>query len=339
MDAPFFIVGASRSGTTLLRLLLNAHSCLAVPHEFKYFTLLPAGTAAEQWRTPGLSETHYQEFVRHFLNQRAHVFEDIGLERLEREIIAHPKRDLRTPYRIAAEAWAHHYGKTHWGEKTPHNLFYADVLADMFPAARFLYLIRDPRAVVRSMNKIDYFSRDTAINALNWRLAATRGREILTASVPAHQRMTVRYEDIVLDTEQHLQRICAFIGVSFEPSMLEFHKKSREFMPSLIRTPTVTRSVTSKHADKWKTDLSPSEIGLIESLCSGQMRTLGYEPIGATPSLKNRLDMLLKLLYWKVQQWRHRDTRPREISYRILGRTRNRLSNLLSNLFGSNSLA
>ncbi len=313
----------------MLRLMLNAHSRLAVPHEFKYFTELPDGVPAAQWQAPGLSEAEYRAFIRRFLTRRTYVFEHVGLKRLEDDILSRPERDLRTPYRIAAEAWTRHHGKERWGEKTPQNLFYADVLADMFPEARFVYLVRDPRAVVRSMNAITYFSGDTALNALNWHQAATHGYALLEASVPARQRLTVRYEDVVRDPETHLRRICAFVGEAFEPALLEFHKDSEKYMGPKIRTPSITQSVDAKHIDRWKAALSPREVGVVEAICGPAMASFGYAPSGASPGPLGRLDILAKTLYWKLQQRRQPDRRGHEISYPMFGRTRSRLRRLL----------
>lgn len=314
----------------MLRLMLNAHPRLAVPHEFKYFTELPEDVPAAQWRTPGLSEAEYRAFVRRFLTRRMYVFEDVGQEQLEEDILSRPERDLRTPYRVAAEAWARCYGKERWGEKTPYNLFYADVLADMFPGARFIYLVRDPRAVVRSMNAIVYFSDDTALNALNWRHAATHGYALLKTSVPARQRITMRYEDVVRDPEVHLRRICAFLGVTFETAMLEFHKDSRKYMAPTIRTPSVTQSVSDEHISRWKADLSTAEVGLVEAICGPAMASAGYAPTGAPLSPLGRLDKLMKMAYWNVQQWRHPGRRGHEVTYPMFGRARKRLRRLLS---------
>lgn len=67
MKSPIFIVGANRSGTTLLRLILNAHSRIAIPEEVVYFGSFMAGVPIEKWRSPGLSEEAYSDFVHDFV--------------------------------------------------------------------------------------------------------------------------------------------------------------------------------------------------------------------------------------------------------------------------------
>ena len=173
--SPFFIVGASRSGTTLLRLMLNSHPSVAVPHEMDYFHKAIPLSLLRRWQNPGLSAEAFERLIDGWLDSRRYVFEDVGLEHVRKAILDGP-RDLRAPFSRAMQQWAAHHGKSRWGAKTPKNLFFVDIIAEMFPRARFIYLARDPRAVVRSMNNFEFFSDDTVINAFNWRTAATEGR-------------------------------------------------------------------------------------------------------------------------------------------------------------------
>ena len=70
MGAPFFIVGASRSGTTMLRLLLNAHPNIGVPKELAYFERCARFTDLENWKSLSLTTDAYRTFVRGFLQKR-----------------------------------------------------------------------------------------------------------------------------------------------------------------------------------------------------------------------------------------------------------------------------
>ncbi|NNF57301.1 MAG: sulfotransferase [Rhodothermaceae bacterium] len=330
MNAPFFIVGASRSGTTMLRLMLNAHSRLAVPEEFKYFNTLAGQVDLAQWRTPPELEVGYLALVQTFLQRRRHVFEELGIERLEVEILRDPERTLRAPYRIAAEAWARHHSKVRWGEKTPQNLFYADVLLDMFPGARFVYVARDPRAVVASMNRITYFSGDTVLNALNVRRAMGEGYTVFCRAVPPSRRFDVRYEDLVRDPEAALCAICTFLGERYEPGMLAFHRHAAMFMAPVIRTPAVTGPVSDAHTAKWKQTLRPAEVAVVESVCEDAMQAWGYEPVAASLPPLRRLDQAAKWAYWNWKGWQHRHRRGYTVHYPALHRTRVRLRSLFA---------
>lgn len=319
MASPVFIVGASRSGTTMLRLMLNAHSRLGVPQEFKYFNSSPHLDWVN-WREPGLREEQYRRFVRGFLERRKHVFEGIGIEDLEKQIVGSQVRDLREPYRLSGEAWARHYGKQRWGEKTPHNLYYVDILFDMFPDARFIQIVRDPRAVVASMNQIPYFSSDSAFNALNWMQAVTVGFELLRVSVPESHRMTLRYEDLVSDPGECVGTICRYIGEPFEPQMLDFYRDSSKYMGTVIRTKSITQPVSSAHAEKWKETLSREDIALVESICRDEMAQFNYEPSGEPLRPRAMISKAVKSAYWRWKAWDHRSKRGHTVQYPMFAR-------------------
>ncbi|HET6566635.1 MAG TPA: sulfotransferase [Rhodothermales bacterium] len=319
MESPVFIVGASRSGTTLLRLMLNAHSHLALPQELKYFNSFPH-LDWPNWRRPQLREEQYRRFVRHFLERRQHIFDSVGIRDLDRQILDSHSRDLREPYRVAVEAWASHFGKQRWGEKTPHNLYYVDILHDMFPNARFIQIVRDPRAVVASMNNSVYFPGDTAFNALNWLQAVTVGYELVRNTVPESQLLTLRYEDIVADPAGCLQATCGFIGERFEPAMLDFHRDSSRYMGTVIRTETVTQPVSSVHADKWKETLSRPDIVLVESICRSEMTRFNYEPTGASLPASAMMNKAIKSAYWKWKTRGRRAQRGQTVQYPMFAR-------------------
>ena len=325
-DAPFFIVGASRSGTTLLRLMLNAHSRLGVSDELKYFNTIAPHADLSAWRAPGLDAAAFARLVDGWLHRRREVFRGMDLDGLRHTILT-GEWTLRAPYAAAAAAWARHHGKARWGEKTPRNLFYADLLTDMFPAARFLYVARDPRAVVASMNRAPYFSNDAVLNALNVRRAAGEGYALLCTSVPAERRCAVRYEDLVAEPEATVQAVCAFLGEAYEPAMLDFHRTSARYLAHEIQTPAVARPVDAAHAGAWTHRLRPAEIAAVEAICADALDAWGYVPTGTALPASARLDRAAKQAYWSWKGWQHRDERGYAVHYAPLaGLRRNALT-------------
>jgi hypothetical protein len=328
-QSPFFIVGASRSGTTLLRLMLNAHSQLAVPDELKYFDALIATTEIEDWRNPNVSWPEYRDFVDRFLHQRANVFPELNLPEVKDLILAYGSPNLRIPYQTVLKLWTRHHGKNKWGEKTPSNLFFADILVDMFPAARFIHLVRDPRAVVRSMVAIDYFSDDIVFNTLNWRQATRQGFDLLHKSVPAPQLKTVKYEDLVQSPQNTLESVCDFLRVDFENAMLYYHEHANENMGQPIKTPSIERPPKPSNISKWKRDLTTTEVATVESLSRHEMEYFGYRASEVAGSIKSQFNVVIKLIYWHVQRMRSRNRRAFQIRYPMLSRLRNRLRRLI----------
>ena len=331
MSAPVFIVGANRSGTTLLRLILNAHPRIGIPDELIYFHSFLAGVPIEHWRDPDLSTEEYKSFVDRFLTENCRPLDELDKGALKEEILA-GARDFRRPYRCALEAWARHHDKDRWGEKTPGNLFYADVLLEMFPKAQFLYMIRDPRAGVASMQGVSFFPDDVVFNALSRRKHDVRGRVLLERSVPDTQRMTVRYEDLVRAPESQTRAICRFLGEDFSPQMLHFHRDADDYMTDEAEeryNATATRPITDDRIDAWCDRLAPDQVAAVESICHDIMQRFQYEPTEHALSLATRGTMIVKKAYWALQCWRHRDVRHYTVKSQFLERTRTRLHTLV----------
>ncbi|WP_052849969.1 sulfotransferase family protein [Streptomyces avicenniae] len=184
---PVFVIAPVRSGSTLLRMALGAHSRLHAPHELHFRRLeVRCGTR---------------------LAERALSVLDLGRTDLE-----HLLWD-RVLHRELVRS-----GKQCLVEKTPSNAFVHDRLAACWPDARFVFLLRHPAAIARSWHEADPVRRDpeqAAHDALRYMRAVERAR----AALPGH---TVRYEELTDDPEAALRALCAFLGEEFEPGMVEY---------------------------------------------------------------------------------------------------------------------
>ncbi|QBI53108.1 sulfotransferase family protein [Streptomonospora litoralis] len=188
LDRPIFVISPVRSGSTLLRLLLNGHSQLHAPHELHIRRL----------------EVHF----RTKLSQRA--MDACGLQRGD---IEHLLWD-RVLHRELVRA-----DKDFIVEKTPSNAFVWKRIAACWPDARFICLLRHPASIAKSWHEADPEKRtaeQAAEDALRYMNAVQRAREGLPSS------HTVRYEDLTADPAGELQRICDHLDLEFEPRMLEY---------------------------------------------------------------------------------------------------------------------
>lgn len=332
MKPPIFIVGANRSGTTLLRLILNAHSNIAIPEELQYLQSRPAGIPIEQWRNPGIDKDRYFRYVTRTLKQREAMLPGLDIDALRDEILQTGQGDFRTPYVVMLENWMRLQGKKRFGEKTPGNLFYADILQEWFPGAKFIYVVRDPRAGVSSMMETSFFPGDLVFNAMSRRKFATEGRNRLERAVPTDQRVTIRFEDLVNKPEETVKALCEFIEEEFEPEMLRFHKNASKFMSPQASSDfnaAATRPIAPQIAEKWRQKLNRHQIAIIEHICAGEMQEFGYEPNGYPLRLRDRAEIMVKTLYWNVQCWRMRKARHYIIRYKMFSGLRNRSKKFL----------
>ena len=340
MNSPIFIVGANRSGTTLLRLILNAHTRIGIPEEVIYFGSFIAGIPIEQWRSPGLTEEVYSSFVQKFVSDSCMSLKGLKEVEITQRILSDTPFDFCKPYRHLLEAWATIHKKVRWGEKTPGNLFYADILLEMFPDAKFIHVVRDPRAGVSSMMNTNFFPKDIVFNALSRHKFMTKGRAILERSVPERQRMLLRYEDLVVEPEREVRKICKFLEEPFEPSMMAFYKESRQYMKKEAVSSfnkAATQPISSEMLDKWKSKLGKHKVAQIEHVCQEEMKEFGYEFENTSLRFKERSEILLKNIYWNLQMRRHQHIRHFTVKSLMFARFQHRLQKLIGMKDKSNS--
>lgn len=189
---PVFIMSPVRSGSTLLRLLLNAHSRLHSAHELHFRRLeVNAGTKlAEQ------------------------AMAELGLERADLEHLIWDRVLHRELVRS---------GKDVLVEKTPSNTFAYKRIAACWPDARFVFLLRHPASIARSWYEADPAKRteeEAALDALRYMRATERARRAL----PGH---VVRYEEMTEDPEAAMKAICSYLEIDFEPGMLDYGSRTQ----------------------------------------------------------------------------------------------------------------
>jgi len=318
ISAPFFIVGASRSGTTLLRLMLNKHPNICVPNElhfFKHFANifdLKEGTCV-------VPQAVFLNRVESYLTSREQVFGPGVVESCLNYVRHNKIKNIKKIYEAILKIWAQSEGKSHWGEKTPANLFYVDVLARMFPLAKFVYLLRDPRGVVNSMNKFKYLPSDTVVNTYNWHRSVTVGYSRLCASTREENRIEVKYENLVQDPSSSMQRILHFLQEPYDASVLSFYKDSEDVMNGRVLTPTIKRPVSAHRAYKWKDEMNPRDIAMVEYLCRPEMESMGYEVVSRQNlSLSSKVYALSTFKYCLFKEARREDQRFDTIGYTFL---------------------
>ncbi len=209
------IVGVPRSGTTLLRMMLDAHSALAIPPETGFLLPLAAldgamgdGRAAAQAIT---SADTWPDF-----HLDATAFET-AVARLGP---CTPAEVARTFYRT----YASRFGKARWGDKTPTYGTEIDKIAALLPEAHIVHIIRDGRDVMLSVRGLWFRPGDTVeACAEDWARRLARTREI---GQGLSHYLEVRYEALVTSPETTLKTVCRFVDLEFEPAMLRYHERA-----------------------------------------------------------------------------------------------------------------
>jgi hypothetical protein len=187
LRAPVFLLSSVRSGSTLLRLMLDSHPLVHAPHETHVRKL------GVEFRGPQV-----QQAMEAFGHRRAELEHLLWDRFLHRELAGSGKEILV--------------------EKTPSNVFVWQRFQKCWPDARFFFLIRHPLSIATSWHEADPERRP-------FDLAVTRTLHYMKALQRARRKLsgpTIRYEDLVADPEKETRRICDFLGVPWDPAMLEY---------------------------------------------------------------------------------------------------------------------
>ena len=282
------IVGSPRSGTTLLRLMIDAHPQVAIPPEtgFLYLGLnLVEGDASPRENffvrltqyppeAPGWNDFH--------LDAGAFRTE---LDRLEPFDLAD---GLRAFYRLYAARWS----KPRWGEKTPLYCRHLQTIERILPEAHFIHLIRDGRDATISLRE-RWFSpgHGIAIQASYWRDNVLTARE--EGQTCGHY-IEVRFEDLICNTESELRRICNFIKIDFDSRMLAHHEGATERLAEHLQRHRSDGSVLVSRDERlrqqqrssqapdparigtWRLMLSRKEAEVFNSIAGDALALFGY---------------------------------------------------------------
>jgi hypothetical protein len=293
---PIFIVGVERSGTTLLRALLGAHSGIAVSPETHFMRLAEAFGASE--RNAPEDFGRFWRALEQYLQLRAIA---IDLTRVDDLIEDAGARDFRTVFAAMLAAQAERTGKRRVGEKTPGHEHYLDRLLDWFPDAKVIFIHRDPRACAASALQAPWVKaqlhpkRPTAPLMRRKREChvAHKAKEWLSSSrIEVARRhdpriISVCYEALIAAPESALEPLCAFLGEAFEPAMLEAKQamlvdtnkdtlRWREWTVEHERR--AAAPIAGDRLDSWRSELTRPEIGMLEGVCAEGMAAFGYAP-------------------------------------------------------------
>jgi len=273
---PVFIVGAPRSGTTLLKVTLNRHPLLAVCGETHFFRRIYSRRAAfGDPSNPRNRDRIVSAYLAIEPARRLGMDLDVLRERMMREGVSW--RDLfGSMFRTYAAA----NGKIHAGEKTPRHALDVKTMCEWYPDCTIIHLVRDPRAAVYSLTQVPWASRSVLIGAREWYSLNTAAQAVSTRD----NYILLKYEDLVAQPEEQLRRLCNHIGLEFCEAMLQ--PDPAEFDPARPVQRAYSR-VTAARVGLWRTDLEPWQVMAIEAVADRRMQEFGYErqTNGATGSM------------------------------------------------------
>jgi Sulfotransferase family len=278
---PVFIVGTPRSGTTLLRLIVDSHPDISITPESSFlFRVTPLWDKV-------LSRGGRRDSISRLLGMLRlipQVKDWMPASCSPDEILAHCGQEITLAAVLDSiyHLYAIEKGKTIWGDKTPKNLYSIDAIFALYPNAKVVIVVRDCRDVALSLRKADFSKASYISSAIRWQndtdLAITAmGRH-------ADHVKLVKYEDLLSAPEETLKILLGFCGLREEPKLLEryathdddvVHTKSSLYM----------KPVSENNLAKWKTSMPDRDIRNIEALSKKGLAYFGYPVVNSNATI------------------------------------------------------
>lgn len=295
-DSSIFVVGAARSGTTLL------YHILLASNEFAVYD-------AETWLLEK-GKSRYGRLARDADRKRflddwidSGQFKRSGLSASDyREQVRDRKMSLPELLEHFMRSVAGAQGKPRWAEKTPNHVFHMADIKTGIPDAKFIHIVRDGRSVAASIRKVGWSGTRSvkpltqlAWAAKAWDYAVRHG--IRAAKSMKDDCLQVKYEEIVTNLPRALGRINEFLGTSIQESDV-----AASGFGALGKSNTAfgeqTGGVHAQALKRWQTDLSPEENEVLVRLIGPTLKALGYQVSNAPTALP--LYLHLKAMWWNA---------------------------------------
>ena len=214
------IVGSPRSGTTLLRFMLDSHPELAIPPETGFLKF------GRNFRGRGdqLRQKFYRAIVDYADPHPSWADFEIPAEVFWAALNEINPFNIYEGYRAFYRLYAHRHGKSRWGDKTPLYCLEMNVIRRVLPEARFIHIIRDGRDAALSLRQM-WFSPGWTIEtqAAYWRNCVLAARR---AGMGCADYLEIRYEDLILHARETLERVCSHIGFTYDDAMLNYYTRT-----------------------------------------------------------------------------------------------------------------
>lgn len=277
---PLFLIGMPRSGTKLLRGLLNQRGAVHIPdleteflpfwvrswerfgdladrgafHAFyEEMTVLPYFTYQREEGIPVLSEADWYAGCRAFTP--AGVFEAL----------------IRHDTEVGPESLGI------WGDKSPSYIHHIPLLREIFPNARFIHIIRDVRDHCLSMQKT--WGKNPIRAAQRWVDGVATARR--DAAALGSAALEIRYEDLLATPALVLKRCCALLEIPFDPAMLELRRATEN-----LGDARGIKGLKKDNAGKWRTAMDPRLRARVERVAADVLRALDYPVDHVGPAVR-----------------------------------------------------
>ncbi|MBT8127584.1 MAG: sulfotransferase [Gammaproteobacteria bacterium] len=274
---PIFMIGTQRSGSNLLRLMLNQLSEIASPHPPHIFERICP--LLDAYGDLNIDQNFNQliDDVCKLVELNPVEWQGVDLDRKGIFSRCKSSRRLAAIYQSIYDIYAEAQGAKTWCCKSLVNVNYIDIIEKHFVDPKYIYLYRDGRDVAISFQKAVVGEKHIYNIATDWVQTQEKALELMDR-INADRFFSVSYEQLTTSPEKVAKRLCKFLGVKYNNSMMDFYKTSeaKNAANSSQLWGNVTNPVMRNNSGKYKTEMSEDDLRIFESVAGHILDKLGY---------------------------------------------------------------
>ena len=275
---PIFMIGTQRSGSNLLRLMLNQLTEVASPHPPHIFERIHP--LLDKYGNLGQENNFAQlvDDVCKLIELNPVEWQDVALDR--REIITRcgSDRSLAAVYGAVYDLYAESQKAKTWCCKSLVNIHYIDVIEQHFDQPKYIYLFRDGRDVALSFQKAVVGEKHIYNIAQDWTYTQEKAIELMENIDPGRVFL-ISYEHLTKNTREVAQSLCKFLGANYTHSMMDFYKttEAQNAAKSSMLWGNVASPVMKNNSGKFRTQMPEGDVRIFESVAGHVLDKLGYK--------------------------------------------------------------
>lgn len=301
----FFIIGRPRSGTTLLRILFEAHPNVLIPPESPFIISL----YKKYGRVTSWDEPTINEFCEDLFKQR---YFDKWL--IEKEVLynslmeAKGENSFQTLVRKVCLTYSSVFDKNEIlliGDKNPAYSLFIHRINKLFPEAKIIHITRDYRDNYLSLIKVNFEVPIVPLVIYRWKFAYKRMMKL--KNLFPEQIYSLKYEDLVADPEGQFRKVCGFLGLDYDPSVMLFYEKKSEVEKAYTISDELRQvhkslfnPISTVRMNLWQTEMNKRDIRIADLVAGKTAEKAGYKRKYPSFHLGLYLWILPTLIYGSV---------------------------------------
>ena len=266
-DAPIFVTGTGRSGTTLLRQMLCAHPRIHLTHEAFFYAY--ASHAHLQDSASGWLERYFETF--------SFAWTGVDPDDVRGELPARlPHDQINQAFKAIMRCKARKLGKPRYGEKSPLEVVNLGRIFSDYPDPRVIYMVRDPRATVASLGRMPFATPSTLLNSM---LCAG---QLGLLEQQRNRILVVKLEELIAKPREVMAGVLEFVGEPWDDAVLDHTAHApADDVPALPWFESARHEKLRPDSGKqsWQKQLGPAWIRTIERISRFAMQRYGYQPL------------------------------------------------------------